>query len=343
MTDDVRRSRTAFFWVGVIVPLGLLVLAGAVIAVWLPQLPDPIATHWGTDGVDGFASKVAYIPMTLGIGVGVIVFDAVLAIFGHRLPQSSGQPSMMPWSATARFLAAVNLGLAMMIGTLAVAGAGIQRGLADAADAPDIGVWAGLGMALLVVGALVGWFLQPRSPRAAVVEDTPTVATPLAAGERAAWFGTATMGRAGLIVLAAALASVLVMAAVFLAQGEVVGGLIMLATLVVLVVLVGSTVVFRVRVTAEGLRARSLMGWPDTRIALADIVRVAVVQVDPFGEFGGWGWRIGLDGRRGVVMRAGDAVQVTQADGRVFVVTVDRAADAAAVLEALRVRTEGAR
>lgn len=338
MTDDARKSRTAFFWVGLIVPLAVFAVAAGVIASWWAELPDPIAIHWGTNGVDGFASKAAFIPTTLGIGAAVIIFCAVLAILAPRLPASSSAVPVSPWSATARFMAAINLGLALMIGFLAVASAGIQRGLADAAAAPDITGAAFLGSALLVVGTVIGWFIQPKSPRSAAASASPVAATPLASGERAAWFATVTMTGAGLIVLAVAVASVVVMAAVFFLQGETAGGWTLLATSVGLVALVSTTVVFRIRISAEGLQVRSLIGWPNTRIPLTDITKVAVAQINPFAEFGGWGWRIGFDGRRGVVMRAGEALQVTQRDGRIFVVTVDGADRAAAVLEGLRNR-----
>jgi hypothetical protein len=46
-----------------------------------------------------------------------------------------------------------------------------------------------------------------------------------------------------------------------------------------------------------------------------------------------------VDGRRGIVLRAGEALQITRTDRRVFVVTVDGASDAAAVLETLRTHT----
>jgi len=74
------------------------------------------------------------------------------------------------------------------------------------------------------------------------------------------------------------------------------------------------------------------MGWPRIEIPAAEIASVRAVRVDPFAEFGGWGYRFGVDGRRGVVLRAGDALEVARTNGRVFVVTVDDAATAASVL-----------
>lgn len=334
MTDDVRRSRTAFLWVGLITPLVLVVASVVVVLVWMPELPDPMAIHWGDDGVNGYAPKGAYVPLVFGIGAAVVVLTAVLATSAHRLPQSSAKPTIGPWSSTARFIGALNLGVAALIATIGVAGAWIQRGLSDAADAPGIGIPTLSGFVLMAVLAVLGWFLQPPSPVTEREQSAPAGSIPLATTERAAWFGTATMARGGVIVLVSLLALLVVMTVLFLVLRQ--GGSVVLLTVTVLMALVvGTMLVFRVRVNAEGLRVRSLLGWPSIRIPLDRIEKVETVQVDPFHEFGGWGWRLGLDGRRGVVLRAGEALQVTQTGGRVFVVTVDGAPVAAAFLETL--------
>lgn len=338
MTTEIRRARTAFIWVALVAPLVILALAATIIAAWMPDLPDPMAIHWSGSGADGFASSWAYVAGIVGIGAAVVVFDAVLALVAHRLPRSSGAAPAGPWSATARFLGAVNLGVGVMIAVIAVAGAAIQRGLTDAADAPDIGGWAAIGMVLLVVAAVLGWFLQPRSPVAPADQGSPAEALPLAANERAAWFGTATMARSRLVVLGAALAVLVLLTIAFVAGGDD-AWWVLAALTALMAVLIGTMVVFRVRVDRDGLRARSLFGWPSNRIPLDRIAKVEVVELDPFREFGGWGWRLGLDGRRGIVLRRGEALQVTQSNGRVFVVTVDGASAAAAVLETLRARS----
>lgn len=335
MNDDIRRSRTAFLWVGLVVPLAILVVSAVIIMAWLPELPDPIAIHWGLDGADGFAPRSVYILSILGIGAVVVVFSAALALGLHRLPRSSTQPAIGPWSATARFLGAMNLGLASLFAVLAVAGAGMQRGLADAADAPDIGIATLIAFAVMLAVAVLGWFLQPRSPQGGAVESAPAGTIALAAGERAAWFGVATMARGGVIVLGASLALLATMTVFLGAAGEEIWWVLAVLTLV-MAGLVGTMVVFRVRVNAQGLRVRSLLGWPSTRIPLDHIERIETVSLDPLREFGGWGWRLAVDGRRGVVLRAGQALQVTRTDGRIFVVTVDGATVAAATLETLR-------
>ncbi|MGM7670870.1 DUF1648 domain-containing protein [Microbacterium sp. A93] len=335
MTDDVRRARAAFLWVGVIVPLALFVLAAAVIIAWMPELPEPMAIHWGSEGVDGFASQWGYIAASIGIGAGVIILLAAITAFAHRLPQSSTKPAVAPWSVTARFMGAINLGLGAMIAFIAVAGAALQRGLSDAADTPGIGIWTLVGFGLLVGFTVLGWFLQPKSPRVFAPNGAAAERIPLAAGEKLVWVGTANMSRIGVVVLLAAVAFLAIRAAMLIAEGDAGWWIYGVAT-VVIALLVSSTLTFRVRVNARGLSARSLLGWPRTQIPLSDIERVETVEIDPFREFGGWGWRLSMDGRRGIVLRTGEALQVTQSSGRVFVVTLDGASEVAAVLETLR-------
>jgi len=346
-SSDFRRARTAFWWVGVIIPVALLVVSSAVVLAWWPELPDPIAMHWSGAEPDGFGPKATIFVPNL-IGGGLIALFAVMALYAHRMPRellsggggvvtdADGTPQ---WSQTARFLGATSLGLAAMMGLLTVATGIVQRGVADAKDAGDIGPWALAGFGLLVVLTAVGWFVQPRVESVPAQVVTPD-AVPLASTERAAWFGSVTIARSGQIVLAIGVL-VSLGATVFMiaADAGAFSTIMMIAVTLFLIVAVASSLVFRVRVDERGLRVRSLIGWPHTRIALADITQAAVAQIDPFAEFGGWGWRLGLDGRRGVVLRKGEALQVTRSTGRTFVVTVDGAADAAAVLESLRTRT----
>src|SRR5690606_25176662 len=120
----------------------------------------------------------------------------------------------------------------------------------------------------------------------------------LASSERAAWFGTAVMTRTGIVFLSVALAVLALLTVFFAVRGEP-SWWILAATTLLIAVLMAAMLVFRVRVNGNGLRVRSLIGWPNTRIPLERIERVETVQIDPMREFGGWGWRLGLDGRRG--------------------------------------------
>lgn len=346
MTPDLRRARTAFLWVGVIVPLAVIAVSAVVVAIWLPQLPKPAAVHWSGDGVDGFGPGWTFLAVLCGVGGGMVIAFALLVWFAHRRPseQHSTDDVRPQWSVTARFLGAVNLGLAALMSVVALAAVGPQRGLADASEAPNVGGPAAIGgFLLLIVLTAIGWVLQPKvqtaSPEGAVVSATALPASP---SERVIWIGTATVARTGQIVLGGAVLFVLALAALLIATG---GGnpwsiTVLLATSALLIAAFIVTFAFRVRIGPSGLLVRSLAGWPKIMIPAAEVAAVRAVSVSPFAEFGGWGLRYGLDGRYGVVLRAGEALEVTRTDGRRFVVTVDDAESAASVL-ATAARVEG--
>ena len=219
---------------------------------------------------------------------------------------------------------------------------GMQRGLDDAHDAPSILIPLGVGFGVGLLAGVAGWFAQPNVTTSGGSTPAPVDALTLAPGERAVWVRTTTMSRVAMIGVTAGVAA--------LALGTIALGVtgsnawwIMFATTLLLLVLACATFVFRVRVDRAGLTVRSSIGVPRFRIPLDDIAEVGVTTVHPTSEFGGWGIRIGLDGRFGIVLRSGEALQVARRDGRIFVVTVDDAATAAALLEAMaQTRTQSA-
>ncbi len=337
MTDRyLRRPVPAFVFVGVVVPSALLVVATATIAAWLPRLPDPVAMHWGESGVDGFGPRWTLF-LTPLIAAGLVLLCTVVVLTSSRMQARRGRAT---WSPTARFLGAVNLGTAGFLGGMSVLTAGVQLDLAGAADSPDILPWTIAGLGALVLLAVLGWFLQPST---AVEPSDQTTPAPVRvfSGERAAWLGSVSVSRTGSIVLGALSTVLLAIAVLLLVRAPEDGAwgsaFAVLAISLAMLVVMGSMLAFRVRVNQAGLRVRSLVGWPSISIPLDEIAKVEVVECDPFGEFGGWGWRLATDGRRGVVLRAGPALQITRTKGTVFVVTVDGAEQAGAVLEGLRV------
>lgn len=92
----------------------------------------------------------------------------------------------------------------------------------------------------------------------------------------------------------------------------------------------------RLEAGPDGLVVRWLGGRPVV-VPLDRVERADVRTVDPLGDFGGWGPRVGLGGRRigeesGFVVRRGPAVVVHLADGTRVVVTTRRAEEAAGAL-----------
>ena len=344
---DERRRGGGIRWVGLIVPLAILLVGAIVVVILLPHVPDPAAVHWSGDGrPDGYASPWLNL-LPVGIGVVLVILFAWLARALPRLQQTRPGPAALspapaPTASTARFLAAVNLGLDVMLTVISVASMGVQLGVADAADAPDISGWAAVGSACAVVATLVGWFVQPAASGG---DDHGASVAPSISG-RTEWSGSVVMARTGQVLLGIGVLITVALTAVLVARASLTGSwgsAVLMIGVTVLLLAVGTSLVFRVRVTSDGLRVRSVVGFPSTRIRLSDIAKVEVLDVDPLRDFGGWGWRIAVDGRRGVVLRAGRALQITRVGGRRFAVTVDGADEAAAVLEGLRLASSAER
>lgn len=297
----------------------LVVLATVAVALsWTPRLPDPVALHWDAAGTpDGFGSlkDAVAIPLllvpVLAAGLWALAFWA-----GHD-------------TSVRRTAAGTATGLAAFMSGVVLGSLGGQLDLADAADAPGVGAalaWAAL--AAVVLGSVVALVVPRSAPApAATPVDATTPRTPLGARERAAWSRTVTSpvgaGVGGsAVVLVAVLAVVLQLPALLVVAAAVAA---LLATMLVL----------RVGVDARGMTARSPLGWPAVRVPLDEVVAARVTQVDPFGEFGGWGYRVGRGGRVGFVLRRGESLEVERTGGRVTVVTVDDAGTAAALLNTL--------
>lgn len=105
----------------------------------------------------------------------------------------------------------------------------------------------------------------------------------------------------------------------------------------VLAVVMSFFVSVRVTVGAHGLRARSgLVPWPSIHLPLDRITAADEIDVRP-RSWGGWGYRgsVRVLRRAAWLLRAGPGIKLTLTDGRVFVVTVDKADEGVAVLQRL--------
>jgi len=321
MTDRIRK-----LLIGVIVPIVIALGGAALIAAALPDLPDPVAIHWGASGeADGFGPAATNLVILL-------VFICAYSLFTVLITRGEGfSASQKVMLTTAPFLAV--LLTAILAGSL-----WMQRGLTDATLAPSV-------LPLLLVGTVVGlgvaigsWFLLPStSVRAAEQSAAPSMQ--LGATQRAVWMrrsaptGTAQVFIIGTLALVTTVTIVALVLAAPPLLTAVYGGFMVLIALVV-----AASVYWRVQVTSQGFVARSALGIPRFAVPLADIDEATVITVNPVRDFGGWGLRWGGLGRFGIVTRAGEAIEIRRTNGKHLIVTVDDASQAAALLNALTTR-----
>ncbi|GHD03730.1 hypothetical protein GCM10010313_19100 [Streptomyces violarus] len=151
----------------------------------------------------------------------------------------------------------------------------------------------------------------------------------LADGELAAWAratGSRPLGATGL-VLTAAVVALLPFTGPLAVSALLVGGVLCL----------GFARVY-VTVGRQGLTVTpGRLPWPRIRVPLEAMTGASHREIDAFGDFGGWGYRI-RPGASGVILRSGATLFVRRAGGRDFAVTVDDAATAAALLNTLIAR-----
>jgi len=328
-----RRYAVIALWIP------LLMFAALLIAqlVLLPLLPDPVATHWQLSGTpDGFSPRWALPFLTAGPAVVVTVLVAAVPFLTDADPRMARGGAM-----SYRVMAAIAWAETAFIGALMLTTFVAQLGLDDARDASVPGWWALVGLAAAGVLVPIAFCITTEPPRAEREIETPAP-LPLGSAEQAVWLKTVWMSRIGVTVLGALLAvsivTMLLVATGTAAAGSPVDGGVLLALglLLLVAVLAATNTVFRVRIDDAGLEVRAPIGWPRIRIPRERIRSAEVVQVNPMGEYGGWGWRYGTGGSGwGVVLRTGEAIRVVRTDGRPFTVTVDDAETGAALLNGL--------
>lgn len=324
MTGD-RLSVRRFILVALIVPAVLVAVALAAQIILLPTLPDPVAIHWGISGEpNGFGPAWLTVLLTVIVGFGLPVLIALSTVSSMRRGDQG---------FAYRLLGAVALGLAVLMTMLGTWTLAIQAGVEDAADGPSILLPLAVTFVSAFLAGVVGWALQPHEPwRPAAHVPTPSV--PLARGERALWLQRVSIARSGAIALVAALVLLVILTVVtVLLTPDPLALWVMIGATLLVAVLTITTVAFHVRVDDEGLTINSVAGWPRVHVPTVDIESAAVVQVDPMGQFGGWGMRWGAAGF-GVVLRTGEGIEVRRRSGKTLTVTVDDAATGAALLNA---------
>jgi hypothetical protein len=304
----MRRWGKLIAFAVVVLLIGLIPLALA----W-GHVPDPIASHWGLSGSpDGHLPRSAQ-PLLM---VGLIL----VALLTTSLFRVEGEPT------------AEAFGMVGLMGGLGVALNGLVAHLNW-----DVPTWEAarafqlwhIGVVLVgaFAGGPIGFVLGRRwyPTRTASAADGPVI--DVGPGERVAWVGRAAV-RWPLFLLIGAVVTYI----------AIPGWGIWLAGLFVLLAL--GMMQVEANVGNDGLVVR-LGGIPVRRISLDRVSSARAIDLEP-AEWGGWGWRASPNGTA-IVLRRGDALELTFLGGRRFAVTVDDAATGAALLNGLVARRLGDR
>ncbi|MFM9376647.1 DUF1648 domain-containing protein [Gordonia sp. VNK21] len=326
----LSRPLPAFIGAALVIPLVLMLAAVIVQVVLLSRLPDRVAVHWSVDGrPDGWLPGWTSPLLT---AVVVLIVSGLLAVPAlPALRDGDRGPSY-------RLLAALSAGLAAFTVVPATGALWYQTGDRGVAgdQVPIEGLLLTATLAAVAVGA-AAWWIQPEQKRPPE-NSLPVPAHALAPGERPVWLRTATAGR-GMVAVTVGVFAVMLVSTCYLwlsdaGTGTVVGG----AVLTVLITAAATvTLAFRVRVDEDGVQVASLAGRPRFTVPIDDVEQVRLIQVSPNADFGGYGIRL-CPGVTGIIVRRGPALEVLRRSGRRFVVTVDDAVGAAALLTALAER-----
>ncbi|MDE0545789.1 DUF1648 domain-containing protein [Microbacterium sp. C7(2022)] len=319
---DVRTlALRRFILVALVIPAVVAGVGTAVQVIAVPGLGETVAVHWNAAGdPDGFAPAWTQPLMTVGIGFGVPALIALPALPGLR--RGAGGP-------TYRLLGATATWTSIFVVTIFTWTTLAQTGGASA-DAVAIGRILVSALLIALAAGIGAWFAQP-AVAARPLHARSVAPLPIEAHEHAVWVKVSTMTPVAMWALWASAALLLLAGGLMVIQQAEAGWIVAIVG-VVMVVAVGATTTFRVAVTEAGMRVRSVWGVPRFGVAAADVQQVQVIEVNPMGEFGGWGVRA-APGRLGVVLRSGEAIKVTRRGGKSLLVTVDDAATGAALLE----------
>lgn len=310
-----QRGRSTVL--ALVVPVLLALGAAALAFSWASELPDPVATHWDTQGVDGTGRLSVLVALVTTLSILCSTAGWALAFFAGRD------------AITRRLAIGFSLGLATFLAGTLIGTLAIQRGLTSAWDAPSAGPALTLAMTGgLLLGILGALAVRPDPRMPAARADLRAAGAPLGTGGGPAeWIRQVTSGR--LSVLGALVGLVLAVA------GLLTGTALILVPLGgVLGLLLATMSRFTVRVSSTGLAVHGAFGWPSLHVPADEILDVQVTTVSPLRDFGGWGYRVGRGGAIGIVVRTGEAIEVERTGGRRAVVTVDDAETGAALLRA---------
>ncbi|AFA74018.1 hypothetical protein GPOL_c30030 [Gordonia polyisoprenivorans VH2] len=318
-SKPTREQRFRCALVGVVPSVVMLGVAVSLLSAWRGDLPDPMASHWGTGGVDG-TSSIA----------GAIVTVVVVCVLAAALNTVASLAMSHPRQVRAS-VALINFLVVAIAGVIPAVAAG-QRGVAAVHDVATPVVPILLTLAIAAVVAAASWVLIPQWATAVGGPVGAVPAEDLASGERFYW--QRSVGNS--VVADVLLAATAVVLGIITAVTGVWWLLVVPALIVLGAVLMGTV---RVRIDRSAMTVRGALPWPRQEIAMADIVRAEVITVHALRDTGGYGRRLAIRGEGkgawGFVVRSGEAVMVTRTDGRRDFVVVDDAATAAGLINAV--------
>ncbi|MEU4316663.1 hypothetical protein [Nocardia sp. NPDC024068] len=283
------------------------------------RLPDPIATHFGAHGADGFTGRVATMFVSAGVSITLGALFALILVVGARTGKLKRTPDT-PLDPI-RFMVATAWGVGAFTGALMFFGTRANLHLADAAAARLPGLAVVAALAIGVLFAAGGWLSAPKAPMTPNAQ-APARPLPLGPTERVSW----TRRISSPWMLLGGLAMVVIGAIAGIVTQPGIG--VMLALTGVLLAHLG---VIRVVVDQRGLTVGTgPFGWPRWRLGPNEITSVATEDLSPV-RYGGYGIRM-IPGATAVLLRSGPGIVVTRRSGRHFAVSVDDAETGAGVL-----------
>lgn len=307
--------------VALVLPLVLTAIALLVGFTLASHLPGTIAVHWDLAGKpNGYGSPYALPTVVAAVQVAiVVVLGGAVILLSHR----------GPLTPVAKILAVTSTWVVILVSVLLIGT------LLQPAQMLSFGAVFPLafGGATIVVAGL--WFVLPPGIRGVAGTVRPLPAPVVLGGsERASWIRTTSPSRAFIwtvvgvcILLGAAMAIVIILSA-----GRY-WPLTFVPLLVLLLLL--SNFAWTVRVNAREVLVQSVVGIPVIRIPLDQITSADVTDVQAVAQYGGWGIRWALNGRIGIIVRSGEALEVHRRKGLDLVVTIDDATTAAALINGL--------
>jgi hypothetical protein len=267
-------------------------------------LPERIAVHFNANNVpNGWSDRGDFVVGFIGMTVGILALFTILSLLPKRTSGVAGVMLFVQYAVSAVMCVA-------FIGVLefnALNRVDVLRTLGRVAVLTPVIVIAVVVIAIVRAGrkAAVGYSSIGSMPGGA----TPAVATPTIPPSQGRLLAEETQRAPLAALLFAVLAAVFLGIAIKLPPAPIWLRILLYAvTALMLWVITQAWGGFRYQVTSTGVDVRT-GGIRVCSISKASIQDYRVAQIDPLGDFGGWGIRM-LPGRRAFIWHGHEAVRI---------------------------------